>query len=453
MKYGGLCVILLVLLGCSTDPVVLQWRQFHADSANRGFQDIQSGYALVSAWVSAPHKVTCSSPVIGYDGLGREAAVYIGTANGRLLAIDADDGRVSWQHPPATELQDVRIFSSPAVSDSGDIFIIANHRTAEGWFQSRLHKFNRKGRPIGSYGLPDHGFTTSCPKILTIEDRTVVFIQATVFAQDHLRTAFFAIEDSPVGLELIAQHNLGACGATVRYGTCFMKAMQANEAVWNTFSRFPLDPVGTTGEASSLFLDPTPALVVEKGKVVIAAVDNFCNVGVFEWDGRRFTSLWSAPHPFLRHSSPLVAPNGLMIYGDSEGMVLAHDIRTGVVVWEYDAGEAVLATPTSLPSNLMAIVSQKHIHILKGTDGSVAGADSSPLKLEVGGVNRSSPAATAERIYITGREMLTVSLDLKTRGYDSNFVGNGLSSPAVDSQGSVYAVDWAGALHKYRGIH
>jgi hypothetical protein len=48
-------------------------------------------------------------------------------------------------------------------------------------------------------------------------------------------------------------------------------------------------------------------------------------------------------------------------------------------------------------------------------------------------------------------EMLTTTYDLKTRGHDTNFHGNGLSSVMVGSDGSVYGVAADGTIRKYAG--
>jgi len=67
------------------------------------------------------------------------------------------------------------------------------------------------------------------------------------------------------------------------------------------------------------------------------------------------------------------------------------------------------------------------------------------------GVTHSSPAVTANRVYLSTFEMLTVTYDLKTRGHDTNFHGNGLSSVAIGHDGAVYAVASDGTIHKYAG--
>jgi hypothetical protein len=48
--------------------------------------------------------------------------------------------------------------------------------------------------------------------------------------------------------------------------------------------------------------------------------------------------------------------------------------------------------------------------------------------------------------------MLTLTHDLKTRGHDTNFHGNGLSSVVVGSDGSIYGIAVDGTLFKYAGM-
>jgi hypothetical protein len=68
-----------------------RWGHFHGDSSNRGFQPIESGFALSASWISNPYRITSSSPVIGTDYQGREV-LYVGTTNGKLIAIRSEDG-------------------------------------------------------------------------------------------------------------------------------------------------------------------------------------------------------------------------------------------------------------------------------------------------------------------------------------------------------------------------
>jgi outer membrane protein assembly factor BamB len=140
-----------------------------------------------------------------------------------------------------------------------------------------------------------------------------------------------------------------------------------------------------------------------------------------------------------------------MVFGRQDGKVLAHDALTGAKKWEYDAGEPVLATPSAPPGEFIYVVSKNHIQVLHVADGTLVQDGTQPMKLELLDQTHSSPALSANRVYVATGEMLTISHDLKTRGHDSNFRGNGLSSVAVGRKGDVYAVGIDGRIHKYRG--
>ena len=67
------------------------------------------------------------------------------------------------------------------------------------------------------------------------------------------------------------------------------------------------------------------------------------------------------------------------------------------------------------------------------------------------GSTYSSPAVTANRVYVSTFEMFTATYDLKTRASDTNFHGNGLSSLAIGRDGAVYGVAVDGTIRKYAG--
>ena len=105
---------LLIVVGCASHGMP-RWRHFQGDLTGRGYIEVESGFALSAAWVSSPYKITTSSPVIGVDIDGREV-IYIGTAEGELVAINSEDGNERWRRSFAAEFRSVAIISTPAVS-------------------------------------------------------------------------------------------------------------------------------------------------------------------------------------------------------------------------------------------------------------------------------------------------------------------------------------------------
>ena len=78
----------LILTGCASSGTP-KWRQFHGNPAGQGYIPVESGFALSSAWVAGPYKLTSSSPVIGNDINGKQI-VYIGTVDGELPPLLLD---------------------------------------------------------------------------------------------------------------------------------------------------------------------------------------------------------------------------------------------------------------------------------------------------------------------------------------------------------------------------
>ena len=86
---------LVVFLGCAGGKPS-RWGQFHGDHSNRGFQMINSGFALSSSWISSSYKITSSSLVIGKDYEEKEV-IYAGTTDAMLVAIRSEDGSEKWK--------------------------------------------------------------------------------------------------------------------------------------------------------------------------------------------------------------------------------------------------------------------------------------------------------------------------------------------------------------------
>jgi outer membrane protein assembly factor BamB len=241
--------------------------------------------------------------------------------------------------------------------------------------------------------------------------------------------------------ELAARQTLGECRSA---GPLYSDLLKT----WSLLAAFPL-PAGTG--PVDLILDPTPALSKDGIKPLIAAADNLCRLAVMEWDGSNLSILWQAAHSGQIHSSPAILAAQLVVLGRRDGMLLAYDGRTGVKMWQYDAGEPIYSTPSGSAAGVIFAASAGHLHAVQAASGEAALPAGAGQRLSISGPTLSSPAVTAECIYLPAREMLTVSHDFKVRSHNTAFAGNGLSSPAVGSDGSIYVVAWDGAIWKYQG--
>lgn len=434
-------VFVLVLLGCS--PAITGWRYFHGDLSGQGFQDVKSGFALSPGWISETLNVAGSSPVIGKDARG-EDRVYIGTADGLLLALDAETGKVRSRLPLAAPAEKARVVSAPAVADDGGVVVITTVERVDGKLAATLHKVSRNGQLRWSFELPDGGFSTSSPKAFAHKGQSLVVVVATLVVRDGLRSEVFILRDAGDWGELLSRKTLSECPP----GKGQAKALAEIRKSWSILSSSP-SPSGA--ELREVFFDPTPAVVVNRGKPLIAAADNLCGMAMLEWDERELSILWRSPHAGEKLSSPIVLSGTLMVLGSRSGKLQAFDAETGVKMWAYSAGEPVWATPCASPEGIVFAASENHLHALYAGNGGAIIRAGVPQILKLPGPTLSSPALTADRVYVVSREMLTVSHDFNVRTHHTGFSGNGLSSPAVGADGAVYVVARDGSVWKYKG--
>jgi len=447
MRNAFLVCTLVILCGCIGGKSS-SWGHFHGDLSNQGFQAIDSGFALSSSWISNSYKITSASPVIGKDFQGREV-VYIGTSDGMLVAVRSKDGSEKWRRLFGPVGSETRIVSSASVSDAGSIYVITSRKVGEGRASSALHKVDQFGYPKWSYTFPNRGFTTGSPKVATVRNDTFIFVYVSVDGSSDIQGELLALRDDGYEANLLDRKALGTCHFNNSGRTSSL--VDFFEDTWQLVSTFPVDFERDTVALSNHFLDPTVAVVDGREKPLIAIADNLCSLGVFEWDGVELSVLWHQEHNFDKHSSAMVSPNGLMVFGRRDGKVPAYDLETGVKMWEYDAGQAVFATPAAASEKYVFVVSKDQIQVINALDGTLVQDDKLPRKLQLMGITHSSPAVTANRVYVSAFEMLTVTYNLKTRGHDTNFRGNGLSSVIVGGDGSVYGIAADGTIRKYAG--
>jgi outer membrane protein assembly factor BamB len=427
------------------------WDHFHGNLPNQGGQAVESGFALSSNWISKPYQITSSSPVIGSDFQDREV-IYIGTTDGALLALRSEDGSEKWKKPLAAEGSKSRVISSPSVSNQRDIYVISNRKVADGLFESTLHKIDQFSNLRWSYTFPDNGFGGGSPKVMTTRKETLIFVYLVVGMDKEPRGDLFVLRDEGTRAQLVDRQSLADCRyVSAGGGSDLNELIDYYLETWDLVGNFP--PVSNEKGVvlPDRFIGPTVAVVAGREKPLIAIADNLCSIGAFEWDGSHLEVLWRQEHSFEKHSSAAISSNGLMVFGSRNGYVYAYDVETGVEMWEFNAGRAVLATPAIAAQAYVFVAAKDQIQVLNISGGTLAGNEKSKGKLPLLGVTHSSPAVTANRVYLSTFEMLTVTHDLKTRGHDTNFHGNGLSSLAVGRDGAVYAVASDGTIHKYAG--
>ena len=445
-----LILVLVAIVGCAGGKPT-RWGHFHGNLSSQGVQPVESGFALSSHWISKPYRITSSSPVIGSDFQDREV-VYIGTADGVLLALRSEDGKEKWKKTLAAAGSETRIISSPSVSDQRNIYVISSRKVGDRLFESTLHKIDQFSNQKWSFTFPDNGFGGGSPKVMTTRNETLIFVYLVVGMDEEPRGDLFVLRDVGSRVELVDRQSLATC----RYdpsgsGSSLNEFLDYYADTWDLVGSFPPDSDDKGVVLPDRFVDPTVAVVADREKPLIAIADNLCSIGAFEWNGSRLSVLWRQEHNFEKHSSAAISSDGLMVFGKQDGYVQAYDVETGVKMWEFDAGGAAFATPGIASEKLVFVVSKDQIQVLNISDGSLDQDEKSKGRLPLLGMTHSSPAVTANRVYLSTFEMLTVTFDFKTSGHDTNFHGNGLSSVAIGRGGAVYAVASDGTIHKYAG--
>jgi outer membrane protein assembly factor BamB len=437
----------LILTGCAGGGIP-KWRQFHGNLAGQGYMPVESGFALSSAWVAGPYKLASSSPVIGNDINGRQI-VYIGTVDGELVAIDSEDGNERWRRSLASKDEIAHIVSTPAVSRNGNVYVITLHPLASRRFRSALHKVDEFGKIRWSLAFADNGFTSGSPKILKWGEATLIFVYLTVVVDDNPQGALLVLRDNGKTVDILDRKALGRC----IWGSAEQRA--SSQDVFDSFSAvaefISANPAETGGRnLPDVFVDPTVAVFTDRKLPLVAIADNLCSIGAYEWDDE-LSVVWREFHPFEKHSSTALLPNGMMVFGRQDGKTLAFDMETGVKLWGYDAGRPVFATPAAAPGENLFILAKDHLAVLNQQDGILIHDGELPRKFALIGQTYASPAVTENCIYVSTRALLTFSHDLSTRSQDTNFSGNGLASIALENNGAVYAVAADGTIHKYLG--
>lgn len=111
MKKLAIClVVFCVLMGSITSLSAADWSMFQGNQKHTGYVPQDASFAT-QTWTVPVNGSVNTTPVLYGD------KVYLGTEEGTLYALDAQDGNESW-----TYTTDGAIESSPAV-DGGTVYV------------------------------------------------------------------------------------------------------------------------------------------------------------------------------------------------------------------------------------------------------------------------------------------------------------------------------------------
>lgn len=396
------------------------WAQFHAAGPNAGVALRHTAPPLNPVWRRELELITASSPVVDADGF-----VYLGSADGTLLRVSVDGSTVDRHN------YGQRIHAPVAVAADGSVYFIMQDRrdgSEESLpLRSTLVKADQTLQPEWDAPLPDGFVATGAPKLWEHADTVDVFVHVA----DGFKSELLVYSTSG---ELHARSGVARCTRPVVGEGPFSAIGDFLDWLADIMWLDAPPPAGVRFPVPS----PTPAIVdypgqVPPGRVLAVTVDNLCSIRAFEYDGETLRELWARGYELdLLHSSPAVIAGGLLVIGDAEGTVLALDVITGTKLWQYDAGESVLATPASFVRPIF-VVSKNHFHSLE-LNGTLR------EKREITYVSAASPAVSGDFVHVSAsHELVSFSIASLDEVTDHDFRG-GLLTPAIGPDGTLYAV-------------
>lgn len=300
-------------LGGETAP---QWREFQNNARRTGRSaEPLAPEALTQVWqVRLPGRVLFSSPVIA-DG-----RIYLATDNGRLHAVDADNGTTVWTFNAGTNFR-----TTPAVAD-GRVFFGGGD---DGTFYALDAA---TGQPLWTYPTGDR-LTYASP---TVVAGTVYFgtgwgegdggwVYALDAATGALRWRTF------IGPQIFF-------GPAVAAGTVFAGSYDARRLV-ALDAETGAEKWSLTRERDSFAATPTYA----DGTVYVGTNDFDTGVGaVLAVDAETGAVRWEASgHGDASGSAPVVHGDLVIAGSHGHGWVAAYDRATGERRWVSPAGAAV----------------------------------------------------------------------------------------------------------------
>ena len=346
------------------------WPMAHHDPAHSGSVDAGGELKGVVKWRFEAGASVFGSPAV--EG-GR---VYLGTGDGRVLALDAESGRPVWEHETGTQ-----ILSSPALAGKwvfvgtgdGRIVALGKDDGREQWtFQAggailsspavydgvlyvgseddRVYALDAAtGRKRWRYSTD--GRVSSGP---VVNDRVVavnsrdsrVYVIGVRTAKGRLDYVTSAVEGAPTldGNRLYVADTAGVLRAIDwrKRSLPFEKVARWARTqlwVWGIFGSVPPQKgfVWAFVERDQTFVG---APVVADGRVFVASRSG----GVFAVDSGNGEPLWTFRADDRVVASPSVAGETLFV-GDMSGRLHAVDALTGQAKWRFDAGLPITSTP------------------------------------------------------------------------------------------------------------
>jgi hypothetical protein len=430
------------------------WESAHGGRDNSGFVGV----------VTAPAgKGSRSVPGLGKFAPGagpvvaREGTVYMGTIEGKLIALHAD-GSLFWSRD-ITPGQS--IVASPVVSSDGSVYVIGVRIARKNAPDARvasatLHHFTSGGAWVNQIAFPQHGkvgpAALSPPNIWREGNAEVIMVPAVyrneVTGGHSVRLIAFSLTGEVLDDKVVKNITPQVFGGSdftwgemlcltpiVGWVACALSTDYNPQRVPDLLVRVPPAP----GVGISFADNGTPFILVS---------DHYKDLVGFVLSERRLVEIFRLHETdgFMR-TPPMVLPDRRTLIGveslsrdnngaerpNGRGRVIVIG-RNGQKTGSVDLNVTAQAAPTRMADGRVALVEGNgHVAILK--DGNPSSS------MQGAGPSIASAAASLSHLFVAGKDGF-VTYDTNSLAEVSRFdwVGGGLHPPAIGPKGHVYAI-------------
>lgn len=348
MALGSRQVIEPASISPTPKPVAAEWPMFRGNARLTGVAASELPVKLELIWrFSSPDREPFTSTAAIVSG-----RVYVGCEDGRLYALNLDDGTLRWTYKTA----DAAIKSSPTVygdlvlfgDESGEFHAVDSASGAKAW------TFKAEGEIVSSAN-PYHdrvvfGSFDGCIYCLAIRDGTLLWkfkTDAQVFGTVGITEGKAVVAGCDGKLRVLNMDD----GAEVRSAavgaqTAASPAILDHRVFLGTLGNQVLCIDWKAGKTDWTYENPDRAFpfhasaAVTNDLVIIGGRDKTVH-GLDPATGR---SRWVFRTQGRVDSSPVIVGDRVF-FGSADGRLYALSLKTGREVWQFEAGMPISASP------------------------------------------------------------------------------------------------------------
>jgi hypothetical protein len=421
--------------------LTMTWAHVYGNAANTSYADVATQAALGDEWrvPGLGSFAPGSGPVIGPDG-----TVYVGNSDGLLHAI-SPAGEIRWQRDTPQQ----RIGASPVVGLDGSIYVIGLSREGEPpniRNDSTLYRFHPNGAMLWARSFPEghppewgSGTTTASPNIWRSGNDEVIIVP-------HLYPTY-----GGHWVRLVAFSTTG--GVVFNHKVTYVSYEITGSVDWTSFiptinNLFGIEDTDLAPGLNQLPYDATLGMpgvgmyTSGDGDPIVVVADNYENlVGYAFSPGDGFQELFRKhlTHGAIHMSTPVVLRDAhSVIVGRSTDRAWLFFGGPSVVNWPEMPIPFSGAGPSVGADGLLAVARTGAVSSIATYPDRQVVNETPPLEAE-----SIAPAAASRTHVFVSTVMALVTLDAVGLNIAKTFAwnrGGGLSTPAIGTDGRVYAL-------------